>query len=187
MKPLGILVASPLMAGGAAHAGSFGTPVIEASSIHGGDTWSDSYADAQLHHGNLALDVDGVDDATGGGHGICVGHDHPLPGKMVVGGQIAFDHSSADNDTWQVERLFPLRAKLGHAHENGLLHGLAGYAHVRTECAECGHGKSSGAVFGIGADYAVSDCWLVGGTWEAYNLSAVSRLIPAIRMVIAER
>ncbi|ABL71164.1 porin family protein [Paracoccus methylovorus] len=178
MKRLGVMSIAALAIGGAANAGSYTAPVIEAPviapaapALSHSNTWTGFYAGMQMSYSDFSVNRDGVDDATGGVYGIHAGYNHQLHNNMVIGGEITFDHSSADNDVWQVERLMTVRAKVGYAHNNWLVYGLAGYAHVRTEGADRAHGKSGGAVFGIGADYAVSDKWLVGGSWEGYRFS----------------
>lgn len=162
---------------GAVQAGSYTSPVVEAPVIGGnvafaGPAWTGFYAGAQLSYGDFSVNMDGVDDASGGIYGLHAGYNHQAANGLVVGGEVTFDHSSAENDVWKVERLFSLRAKVGMTHGNWLFYGLAGYAHVRTEGRDGdGHGKSGGAVFGIGADRAINDKWLIGGTWEAYRFS----------------
>ncbi|UFS67175.1 outer membrane protein [Paracoccus denitrificans] len=162
---------------GAAQAGSYTPPVIEApvlvnSGAFAGPSWTGFYAGAQMSYGDFSVNRDGVGDASGGIYGIHAGYNHQSPNGMVVGGEFTFDHSAAENDVWKVERLISLRGKVGMTHGNWLFYGLAGYAHVRTEGrADGAHGKSGGVVVGIGADRAINDKWALGGTWESYKFS----------------
>ena len=176
MKSISLLAIPALMIAGIANAGSYNAPVIEGpvaapayGSIGTANNWSGFYAGAQVSYADFSLNLDGVDNATGGVYGLHAGYNHQMPSNMIVGAEVTFDHSSADTDVWQVERLMSVRAKLGYGGDRWMAYGLAGYAHVRTEGASRSHGKSGGAVLGVGADYAVTEKVLVGGTWEAYN------------------
>lgn len=177
MKNFGIFVASFIVVGSAVNAGDYVAPIIEAPTIsshvvHDRNTWTGFYAGMQMSYADFSVNLDGVDDATGGLYGIHAGYNHHLHNNMVVGGEITFDHSSADSDAWKVERLMSVRAKVGYAHGDWLFYGLGGYAHVRTEGADRSHGKSGGVVLGVGLDYALSNKWRVGGTWESYRFNS---------------
>lgn len=176
MKYLSVFSIAALTIGSVANAGSCTVPVVETPMIGAApalvpNTWTGFYAGLQMSYADFSVNLDGVDDATGGVYGIHAGYNHQFPNDMVVGGEITYDHSSAENDVWQVERLMTVRAKVGYAFDNWLVYGLAGYAHVRTEGSDRSYGKSGGIVFGVGADYAVSDKWRVGGSWEGYRFS----------------
>lgn len=177
MKTMLAIASVALGLTGAAQAGSYTPPIVEAPVLvnhaaFAGYNWTGFYAGGQMSYGDFSVNRDGVDDASGGIYGIHAGYNHQSANGMVVGAEVTFDHSAADNDVWKVERLFSLRGKVGMAHEKWMFYGLAGYAHVRTEGrADRGHGKSGGVVVGIGADHAINDKWLVGGTWESYKFS----------------
>lgn len=120
MKRLGVMSIAALAIGGAANAGSYTAPVIEAPviapaapALSHSNTWTGFYAGMQMSYSDFSVNRDGVDDATGGVYGIHAGYNHQLHNNMVIGGEITFDHSSADNDVWQVERLMTVRARWG--------------------------------------------------------------------------
>lgn len=164
-----------LLAAQAGHAGSYTAPIVEtpvvvtASPVVPANSWTGFYAGAQLSYSDFGINLDGVDDVSGGVYGLHAGYDHQFHNNLVVGGELTYDHSSAENDVWQVERLMSVRAKLGYAHHAWLFYTQLGYAHVRTEGSGGGHGKSGGAVAALGFDYAVNDNWSLGGAFERYT------------------
>lgn len=176
MKYIGVPALPVMITGNVGYAGSYVTPVIEspvaaAPAVRDSNTWTGFYAGMQMSYSDFSVNLDGVDDVSGGVYGLHAGYNHRLPNNMVLGAEVTFDHSSADTDVWQVERLMTVRAKVGYAHGNWFFYGLGGYAHVRTGGTARAHGKSGGVVFGVGADYALTDSWRVGGTWEGYRFS----------------
>lgn len=171
--------ASALLAFSAAYAGGYTPPVAEKPVVAAPtspvantrtNTWSGFYAGMQMSYSDFSVNIDGTDDATGGVYGIHAGYNHQLNNNMVLGGEITYDHSSAESDVWEVERLMSARAKVGYARDRWMVYAFGGLAHIRTEGrVGRGHGKSKGAVYGVGFDYAMTPKWTLGGSWEAYR------------------
>jgi outer membrane immunogenic protein len=158
-------IAAPVFAGGPTE--PVPEPVVApapvAAPVNTGGEWGGAYVGAQLGYADIdsngaGLDGDGV---LGGVH---AGYRYDF-GTAVVGGELDYDTASIDlgpvagNELDSVARLKLMAgADLGRT----LVYGTAGYAYA--EASVGGASLSDDGWFaGLGADYALTDQWRIGG------------------------
>ena len=161
-----IMVAGGMMAlmAGAAQAGGYTAPVVEAPVVtqtvvpETGD-WTGFYAGGQLGYGNSNIGAEDGDGAFGGVH---AGYLYDL-GRFVTGVEV--DYSAADLDFGQgnsIDRLGHIKAIGGIDQGDWLLYGSLGAAYVHADVGGTGYNDVIPAV-GIGANYRMNDAWTLGG------------------------
>ncbi len=134
-----------------------------AAPVNTGGEWGGAYVGAQLGYADIdsngsALDGDGV---LGGVH---AGYRYDF-GKAVVGGEIDYDTASIDLGAVAGDELNSVtRLKLMAGADLGrtLVYGTAGYAYADADVGGASL-SDDGWVAGVGADYALTDQWRVGG------------------------
>lgn len=138
-------------------------PAPYVAPVNTGGEWGGAYVGAQLGYADVdsnggGLDGDGV---LGGVH---AGYRYDF-GTAVVGGEIDYDTASIDLGAVAGDELDSVaRLKLMAGADLGrtLVYGTAGYAYA--EATVGGASLSDDGWFaGIGADYALTDQWRVGG------------------------
>jgi opacity protein-like surface antigen len=158
-------LAGPALAGGPTEPAP--EPVVApapvAPPVDTGGEWGGAYVGAQLGYGDVdsnggGLDGDGI---LGGVH---AGYRYDF-GKAVVGGEIDYDTAAIDLGATagdELESVARLKLMAGADLGRTLVYGTAGYAYAE---ASVGGGSLSddGWFAGLGADYALTDQWRVGG------------------------
>ncbi|MGB7263350.1 MAG: outer membrane beta-barrel protein [Albidovulum sp.] len=148
-------------------AGSLAEPIAEAPVIapvapvnYGGD-WTGGYVGAQLGYGDVSatgLDGDGLL------YGLRGGYDWDL-GNWVVGAGVDWDKTDIDLGTTagdQLDSVARLKLRAGYDLGQTLVYGTAGAARAKADIG--GVSRSDNGWFaGIGAEYALTDQWSVGG------------------------
>jgi len=161
-----IMVAGGMIAlmAGAAQAGGYTAPVVEAAPVvaqpvvaESGD-WTGFYAGGQLGYGSSDFGAEDGDGAFGGVH---AGYLYDL-GRFVTGVEV--DYSAADLDFGQgnsIDRLGHIKAIGGIDQGDWLLYGTLGAAYVHADVGGTGYNDVIPAV-GLGANYKMSDAWTLG-------------------------
>jgi outer membrane immunogenic protein len=142
--------------------------------------WAGYYAG--LSYGQYHNDIGGRFDSAGSDYnlsgldtkdnsfGIQVGYNYQM-GNFVIGAEADYTPSNMDNSEvdsesdeqeFETENFYSLRARAGYAINKFLIYGTAGIAHMESELkTENSTDKTTidgqGAVFGVGVEYAVSD------------------------------
>lgn len=121
--------------------------------------WTGFYAGGSLGYANVDEDAGGFDD-DGTTYGVHGGYDYDF-GDFVLGGELeisGFDLSDGGIDVDSVARA---KVRAGYDVGNFLPYVTAGIAQLNTGGAF--NGDDTGAVYGIGLDYAYTDNIRVGG------------------------
>ncbi len=158
-------LATPVFAGGPTE--PVPEPVIApapvAAPVSTGGEWGGAYVGAQLGYGDVGSNGAGLD-GDGVLGGIFGGYRYDF-GKAVVGGELDYDTTGIDlgatagNELDSVARLKLMAgADLGRT----LVYGTAGYAYAEASVGGASL-SDSGWFAGLGADYALTDQWRVGG------------------------
>jgi outer membrane immunogenic protein len=160
-----LALASPAFAGGPTE--PVPEPVIAPAPVpapvNTGGEWGGAYVGAQLGYADVdsnggGLDGDGV---LGGVH---AGYRYDF-GTAVVGGELDYDTASIDLGATagdELESVTRLKLMAGADLGRTLVYGTAGYAYA--EATAGGASLSDDGWFaGLGADYALTDQWRVGG------------------------
>ena len=132
----------------------------------GGD-WTGAYAGVQLGYG----DVNGTGGADGddGLYGVHFGYDYDF-GTFVLGGEVDYDFADIDlNGAATVDSVARLKLRAGYDFGRTLGYVTAGVADVDTSL-----GSESGAFYGIGAVYQISDRYTVGAELLEHNFDDIS-------------
>lgn len=149
-----------------AFAGGLTDPVVEApvaapvAPIVTGTDWTGGYVGAQLGYADVSatgLDGDGAI------YGIRGGYDYDF-GNWVLGGRLDYDAADIDlgAGAGSLDSVARLGVRAGADLGRTLIYGIAGGA--RAEADVGGTDLSDNGWFaGIGADYALTDQWTVGG------------------------
>jgi outer membrane immunogenic protein len=131
--------------------------------VNTGGDWGGAYVGAQLGYADIdsnggGLDGDGV---LGGVH---AGYRYDF-GTAVVGGELDYDTSSIDlgGAAGELDSVARLKLMAGADLGRTLVYGTAGYAYAEATVGGVGSLSDDGWFAGLGADYALTDQWRVGG------------------------
>lgn len=163
MKRILMAASSLVLVGGAAFAGGYDTPVVEAPVapapvvVPANANWDGFFAGLQLGYGkpDELLTTDG---AFGG---VNAGYIRDY-GNFVLGGELAYNAANMDQgDAGKVKDFTDLKLIAGVPYGRWLPYGTLGASYVKADID--GEGKSDTLpVVGIGVKYQVSDQWSVG-------------------------
>ncbi len=172
-----IAVASPALAGGPVVVVQEPQPVYVATPAAVAD-WSGFYAGLHLGRTNdVGVSAGGtsVDFEDGTAYGIQLGY-LAQRNSFVYGGELSytkFDGAELDiggGAFAEAENAIDLKARLGYATGSMLFYGVAGYG--KADFSAPGIDASpDGFIWGLGADWAVSDRWSVGIEYMNRDLS----------------
>lgn len=149
--------------GGTAFAGGLNVPlaepVIEAPApavvpVQADGNWTGGYLGLSL--GRHEADLDGVS-AKDTGLGIFGGYNHDF-GQYVAGGELSFDRASDQGVDVDLTRL---KGRLGYDAGNWMPYATLGLARVSVDSA-AGSANENGFTYGIGADFAVTNNFIIG-------------------------
>jgi outer membrane immunogenic protein len=138
-------------------------PVPVAAPVDTGGEWGGAYVGAGLGYGDIGSST-GTLDGTGALGGLQAGYRYDF-GKAVIGGEIEYDIANIDlgtTDGDQLDSVARLKAMAGADLGRTLVYGTAGYAYAQATVGGASL-DDNGWFAGIGADYAISDRWSVGG------------------------
>lgn len=137
------------------------TPPVVVVAPTGGE-WTGFYAGGQLGYGDVvstgkALEGNG---AIGGVH---AGYNRDF-GKLVLGGELDYDLGNVDlsNGAGTLDSVARLKLRAGADLGRVLVYGTAGLAMANATVGKTSR-SGDGYFGGLGADYALSDKWSVGG------------------------
>lgn len=151
-------VAGPAFAGAYDEAPAEPVVTTPAPVYTAGTDWTGGYVGGQLGYGNF--DVDGVEN-DGAVYGVQGGYDYDF-GSFVLGGEV--DYSGAEDgvlDGTDLNSMTRLKMKAGYDAGPALLYGVVGAAFADSEA----QGSDNGIVYGVGADYMVTDTVSVGAEY----------------------
>lgn len=156
----------------AAMAGGFTPAVEQAFESPAATDWTGFYAGVQAGGGNLRLDYPGGrEDVDVTGYGIFAGYQQGLQNSIVLGAEL--DYNNLEHDDYGNADLFRLRAKAGADFGRFLTYVSVGAAHW-----DGGEVSETGVVYGVGADYKVSDRFLLGAEYTRHNFSDAVPSVP---------
>jgi len=129
---------------------------------YGGD-WTGAYAGASLGYADLEGSSTFGDEFNGGSLGVHAGYNYDL-GSYVLGGEIEYSGFDVRDDTTGQDLDGVLRAKVRAGYDAGAFmpYVTLGAAQAYTSGA-LGDLDSTGYLYGVGADYRVTDSITVGG------------------------
>ncbi|MDR5653391.1 outer membrane protein [Ruixingdingia sedimenti] len=119
--------------------------------------WTGGYVGAQLGYGDIGGDVEG-DGAVGGLFG---GYTYDF-GRWALGGELSYDRANIDIGVGEAKDLARLKLRAGPTFGDWFLYGTVGAAHAKVDVGGTDF-KDNGWLVGIGAEYALTDNWSVGG------------------------
>ncbi|HEY0274615.1 MAG TPA: outer membrane beta-barrel protein [Paenirhodobacter sp.] len=164
MKRILMAASALTLVGGAAFAGGYNTPVVEAPAaapapvyVPANANWTGWYAGAQLGYGkpDEALRTDG---AFGG---VNAGYLRDY-GNVVVGGELAYNAANMDQgDAGKVKDFTDLKLIAGVPYGKWLPYGTVGASYVKADIDGASRSDTLPMV-GIGVKYQVNDQWAVG-------------------------
>lgn len=153
--------------GGAAFAGGFNTPVadpvIETPApavvpVQADANWTGGYLGLALGRHDADLSLGGASvSAKDNSIGIFGGYNHDF-GKYVAGGELSFDRASDQGVDINLTRL---KGRLGYDAGNWMPYATLGLARVTVDNGTTS-GSENGYTYGIGADFAVTNNFVVG-------------------------
>ncbi|WP_281982244.1 outer membrane protein [Thalassorhabdomicrobium marinisediminis] len=134
-------------------------PVMAAPVVMGSD-WTGAYVGGSL--GYADIEEDGVffdDDANGMTYGVHAGYDYDF-GTFVLGGEIEIAGADIEDGTFntEVDSIARLKARAGYDAGQFMPYLTAGVAQLNLDS-----GDDTGAVYGVGLDYKMTDNIRVGG------------------------
>lgn len=146
------------------------TPVIEVAPAW---SWTGFYGGASLGYGDVNSDGD-VADGSGVIGGVLGGYRYDF-GNFVGGIEADYDWADiglGDNDASSLDAIYRLKLQAGVPVGDGrtFVYGTAGIARANTSIL--GEDvNSNGWVAGVGADYAITDQWILGGEvlWNQFD------------------
>jgi outer membrane immunogenic protein len=141
-------------------------PVIEP--VAAGGDWTGGYVGAQLGYGNVTSGGAGLD-GNGAIGGVHAGYRYDF-GTAVVGAELDYDLANVDLDApdSSLDNVARLKLMAGADLGRTLVYGTVGgaYANATVGGAEL---SDRGYFAGIGADYALTEQWSVGGEVLAHR------------------
>ncbi|WP_304619498.1 outer membrane protein [Paracoccus sediminilitoris] len=177
MKFVTAAIAS-LIAAGAANAGGYTAPVVEAAPVEvapvvtmDASDWSGFYAGLQYGQGEATASLDGEEtDTDFDAYGVHGGYNHDF-GKYVLGGELDYNKVDLDNDGGDAD-LTRLRARAGYDLGRFLPYVTLGAAHISGD----GDLSETDVTYGIGADYKVTEMFTVGAEYTKQDFSDVDNV-----------
>ena len=164
------LAVSPAFAGGPTE--PIPEPIIAPAQVivpvATGGEWGGFYVGAQLGYGRVTSGGAGLD-GNGALGGVHAGYRYDF-GKAVVGGELDYDlaNISLDAPNSSLENVARLKLMAGADLGKTLIYGTVGGAYAKAKVAGAGL-SDSGYFAGIGADYALTSQWSVGGEVLAHR------------------
>ena len=167
------VVATAVMLAGPAFAGGLNepvaappvqtVPVAPAPVVSYGADWTGGYVGGSLGYADLEGSSTFGDDFNGGGVGLHAGYNYDL-GTWVVGGELEYAAYDVTDDTTgqDLDSVFRAKARAGYDAGAFLPFVTLGLAQASTSGA-LGDLSSDGYLYGVGAEYRVSDAITVGG------------------------
>ncbi len=133
--------------------------------------WSGVYVGAQLGYGDFQgeSDLGSESDLTGETYGLYAGYLHDF-GSFVVGGELGYDDvSGIGSDLFDIDGDSLISAKLRIGYDAGrfLPYLTVGGAQLSTTGAV--EDSDTGYLYGLGADYALTDSWRIGVEANQYQ------------------
>lgn len=177
MKFVTAAIAS-LIAAGAANAGGYTAPVVEAAPVEvapvvtmDASDWSGFYAGLQYGQGEATASFDGEEaDTDFDAYGVHGGYNHDF-GKYVLGGELDYNKVDLDNDGGDAD-LTRLRARAGYDLGRFLPYVTLGAAHISGDDDL----SETDVTYGIGADYKVTEMFTVGAEYTKQDFSDVDNV-----------
>ncbi|MDN5568935.1 MAG: porin family protein [Paracoccus sp. (in: a-proteobacteria)] len=168
-----------LIAAGAANAGGYTAPVVEAAPVAvspvvvmDASDWTGFYAGLQYGQGTAELNNDDLD-SDFDAYGVHAGYNRDF-GKYVLGGELDYNQIDAD-DLDDKGDLTRLRARAGYDLGRFLPYVTLGAAHLSQDIAG-GDISETAVTYGIGADYKVTDMFTVGAEYTKQDFSDVNNI-----------
>jgi outer membrane immunogenic protein len=144
------------------------TPAPVIAPVSTGGEWGGFYVGAQLGYGKVTSGGAGLD-GKGALGGVHAGYRYDF-GKAVVGGELDYDlaNISLDAPNSSLENVARLKLMAGADLGNTLIYGTVGGAFAKAKVGGTSL-SDSGYFAGIGADYALTSQWSVGGEVLAHR------------------
>ncbi len=144
------------------------TPAPVIVPVATGGEWGGFYVGAQLGYGRVTSGGAGLD-GNGALGGVHAGYRYDF-GKAVVGGELDYDlaNISLDAPNSSLDNVARLKLMAGADLGKTLIYGTVGGAYAKAKVAGAGL-SDSGYFAGIGADYALTSQWSVGGEVLAHR------------------
>jgi len=177
MKFVPVVIAS-LIAAGAANAGGYTAPVVEAAPITvspvvvDASDWTGFYAGLQYGQGKAELDND-LGDSDFDAYGVHGGYNHDF-GKYVLGGELDYNKLDLDDTDGDAD-LTRLRARAGYDMGRFLPYVTLGAAHISTD-EEFADISETAVTYGIGADFKVTEKFTVGAEYTKQDFDDVENI-----------
>lgn len=177
MKFVTAAIAS-LIAAGAANAGGYTAPVVEAAPVEvapvvtmDASDWSGFYAGLQYGQGEATASFEGEEvDTDFDAYGVHGGYNRDF-GKYVLGGELDYNKIDLDNDGGDAD-LTRLRARAGYDLGRFLPYVTLGAAHISGDDDL----SETDVTYGIGADYKVTEMFTVGAEYTKQDFSDVDNV-----------
>ena len=174
MKFVTAAVAS-LIAAGAANAGGYTAPVVDAAPVEvapvvtmDASDWSGFYAGLQYGQGEATASFDDAEaDTDFDAYGVHGGYNHDF-GKYVLGGELDYNKIDLDDDQGEAD-LTRLRARAGYDLGRFLPYVTLGAAHISGDDDL----SETDVTYGIGADYKVTEMFTVGAEYTKQDFDDV--------------
>eukprot|EP01013_Petalomonas_cantuscygni_P031018 TRINITY_DN57138_c0_g1_i1.p2 TRINITY_DN57138_c0_g1~~TRINITY_DN57138_c0_g1_i1.p2 ORF type:complete len:189 (-),score=50.79 TRINITY_DN57138_c0_g1_i1:31-597(-) len=161
------LVAGPALAGGlndpAPVAVIAPAPVVMAPSVD----WTGFYLGAGV--GKVSVEGDGGFEDDGTGYAIHGGYLYDI-GTVVLGGELDYGQATLDASDGELDVL-RLKGRVGYDAGSFMPYATAGVARLNSD--DFGIDDESGTVYGLGADYAVTDSLLVGAEFLQHDFEDI--------------
>lgn len=141
-------------------------PVIAPVSNDG--DWGGAYVGVQLGYGDVTSGEAGLD-GNGAIGGVHAGYRYDF-GKAVIGAELDYDMANVDLDAANsgLDSVARLKLMAGADLGRTLIYGTAGAAYADASVAGA-DASDRGYFLGVGADYALTDKWVVGGEVLAHR------------------
>lgn len=174
MKFVTAAIAS-LIAAGAANAGGYTAPVVDAAPVEvapvvmDASDWTGFYAGLQYGQGNAELSDD-LGDTDFDAYGVHAGYDRDF-GKYVLGGELDYNKLDLDEDQGDAD-LTRLRARAGYDMGRFMPYVTLGAAHISGDDDL----SETAVTYGIGADFKVTEQIVVGGEYTKQDFDDVDNI-----------
>lgn len=160
----GLMTAGPLFAGGLAEPAPEPTVVAPVVQAAPSADWTGGWVGARLGYGDASADSTlGSVDGNGATYGLSGGYDWDF-GGWVAGVGLDWDKTNLDLGTTgdTLDDIARLKLRAGADLGRTLVYATAGAARASGDIGGVGY-HDNGWFGGIGADYALTDRWTVGG------------------------